>query len=149
MAIYEHNILMRDVDEKGNMHINYPRTKAKNVIDENHNTLGDILKNIAYLAPKDEESGELEDNPMINADLLDGKSFKDIEELIKSSSGGVIDIPEEDLNPNSIMYINSEKKVSTIEVPEEDSILIFSSGKPMWITFAELQIILKILLDLE
>lgn len=32
MATYEHNALMQYIDEKGNMHINYPATKAENVM---------------------------------------------------------------------------------------------------------------------
>ena len=32
MATYEHNALMQYIDETGNMHINYPATKAENVM---------------------------------------------------------------------------------------------------------------------
>ena len=42
MATYEHNALMQYIDETGNMHINYPATKAENVMMGNSNAQTEI-----------------------------------------------------------------------------------------------------------
>lgn len=42
MATYEHNALMQYIDEKGNIHINYPATKAENVMMGNSDAQTEI-----------------------------------------------------------------------------------------------------------
>lgn len=42
MATYEHNALMQYIDKKGDMHINYPATKAENVMMGNSDAQTEI-----------------------------------------------------------------------------------------------------------
>ena len=39
-----------------------------------------------------------------------------------------------DFTPNSVVYTNSEGKITLLRQPSSDSILIFKDGKMQWIT---------------
>ena len=149
--IYEHRIVHRYMDKDNNMHINFPETRSDCVRVNNNTKLDDLLKNIAYCSAHiEDENGSFDENDdiKINADLLKGLSLEElltyinntddrewIGKVIQQEYGGT---GMSKYTPNSIIYSNSEGKLSLLEAPNEDSILVFKNKEFKWIPISEI-----------
>lgn len=149
--VYHHKVLMREVDENGDMHINFPQTKAKYIETSFDKDLEEVLKNVAYLSSpvevnpeEDEEEPQIEEIS-INADLLQGKTAEYFEKLSdttdKDWKGNPVSVEHggtglsaEDIKPNTILFVDENNKIKLLEPPVTNSILAFVDGKPQWVS---------------
>ena len=150
MSVFEHDILMREVDEEGNMHINFPRTKTK-CVEAGNSNLEEVLKNVAYFSSTqndndDTENEEETEEISINADLLNGKSAEYFEGLVSDTTDkdwkgnpipverGGTELSAEDIKPNTLLFVDENNKIKLLEPPNENSILGFVDGKIQWVS---------------
>ena len=143
MAAYEHRILDQLYDKDGNLHINYPMTKSSCVKTED-GLLDDTLAKGLYVENGSSSPEEEEEAIIYNADRLEGKSSQYFENYADNTknrtwNGNVIEQEYGgtglvDFTPNSVVYTNSEGKITLLRQPSSDSFLIFKDGKMQWIT---------------
>lgn len=143
MSTFEHDILIREVDEKGDMHINYPVTKSKNIKIDKDTNLDDVMKKLAYIYPSQTLPEDPTETIMYNADLLEGKPSKYFENYADNTKNRTWvgnTIAQEyggtglsKFTPNTILYVDSTNKINLLEAPSSDCILAFLDGEYQWV----------------
>lgn len=143
MNAYEHRTLDHVFDEKGNLHINYPMTKSS-CVKTKDGLLDNTLSKGLYIGEGNTEEESSEEEVLINADRLEGKSAKYFEQYADNTKnrtweGNPISMEYggtglNEYTSNSIIYIDSNKKITLLEKPDSDSIFMFKDGAPTWIS---------------
>lgn len=153
MSTFEHKVLMREVDENGDMHINYPMTKSTYVVIDKDTNLDDVMKKLAYIYPSQSLPEDPTESIMYNADLLEGKSSKYFETYADNTKNRTWEgntIAQQyggtglnKFTPNTILYVDANNKISLLEAPSSDCMLVFLDGKYQWVDTINLVLDIK------